>query len=175
MREYYRLWRRSWAQRIVKSVPHAIPGLCGMLTHTNLCRMSRACSRSLLSLLMLWQLLASVVAHPLPVATAAHAEIDQTSHAAVMPADCPHEHMQMSDGERAADIQNDHHAGAADGAHHTGNSCHSACKCPCAGTPALAFIASDVPGTVPEHPVSAPEFQSLLFAPVASLLRPPIA
>ncbi len=123
--------------------------------------MSRLLPRSLLSLLMIWQLLASVLAHPLPVAMAGHADMNRVV-ASAMQSDCPH-HPQASMTSVPADHTD------------TGHSCHSGCKCPCAGTPALMFVLPTLPAALPEHPLDNINFQSLPLAPVATLLRPPIA
>lgn len=112
---------------------------------------------------MIWQLLASVLAHPLPMVAAEHADMGHAV-ASQMQSDCPHHHMQASlTSVPAADHPD------------TGHSCHSVCKCPCAGTPALMFVLPTLPGVLPEHPLDNVDFQSPSLAPVATLLRPPIA
>jgi hypothetical protein len=113
---------------------------------------------------MVWQLLASVLAHPLPVAMGAHADVDHVTDASMVSNDCPHHHQQAAtDGHPVTADQRD-----------TGHACHSGCKCPCAGTPALMFVLPTLPVAVSEHPLGSADFHSLPSAPVASLLRPPI-
>ena len=124
--------------------------------------------RSLLSLLMIWQLLASVLAHPLPVAMSAHvgmhsSAIDMAIDAvAMMPSDCPHHHSQQLQSAVPTD---DHQAGHA---------CHAVCKCPCAGTAALMFALPSVSLAVSDSPLMLVDFYNPPLAPVANLLRPPI-
>jgi hypothetical protein len=109
---------------------------------------------------MLWQLLASVLAHPLPV-TAVH---DERATAAVRAENsAEHEHCADAGMTPAAERAMQPHA------------CQSACKCPCAGTPALAFALPIVAAALPEHPLGVSAFTSLSAPLVANLLRPPIA
>jgi hypothetical protein len=109
---------------------------------------------------MLWQLLASVLTHPLPI-TAVH----EGSAAAVIRAENSTEHKHCA------------HAGMTSAAERTmqPHACQSACKCPCAGTPALTFALPVVPTALPDHPLSVSAFASLSAPLVANLLRPPIA
>jgi hypothetical protein len=127
----------------------------------------RALSRSLLSLLMIWQLLASALAHPIQVPDARHA--DQVAMMAAMP-EHPHCAQAASHdhtGDHAGMLMTEHAAGHA-------HCCQLACKCPCASTPALAIALPVMPAASPDHALSMVSFSSLPAPPVANLLRPPI-
>lgn len=115
---------------------------------------------------MLWQLLASALAHPLPIAAdthhSGHHEMSQTLTATVMADDCPHQQQQPPLKNHAPDEKD------------TGHACQTACKCPCASTPALTFVLPTLPQMVASTPVSHIDFHSLPHSAIANLLRPPI-
>lgn len=168
----------------------AAPGLCDAVTGTNLHPMpNRALSRSLLSLLILWQLLASVLAHPLPIAPAqapADPVIEAVATSEMAMDDCPHaahhDHADMLTAAQQPESQATHdqtthtdHQSDAPSAQHSGHSCQTACKCPCAGTPALGFSLPDFSAALPGSTCSVVDTSVLTAPPLANLLRPPIA
>lgn len=123
--------------------------------------------RILLSLLMLWQLSASVLAH----------SIMETPKATAVTSEHCHEQMQNM-GNASMDLQMQNSAAHAPSHSHGSplhsDGCKSGCKCPCAGTPALSFV-------LPAAVIAAPEALSAsLFVAgfdstsLANLLRPPI-
>jgi|GEM_PF-2947572 len=80
--------------------------------------------------------------------------------------DCPHRHAELMHASFSdTDVDNQSNQR---------HSCHSVCKCPCAGTPALVFLLPALPAMLAAQSVANIAFQSLPAAPVASLLRPPI-
>jgi hypothetical protein len=113
---------------------------------------------------MVWQLLASVVAHPLPAAMSAHVGVDGSAidAPAMMSSDCPHHHAQQLQSAAQTDD------------HRSGHACHAVCKCPCAGTAALMSALPSVSVAVSDSPVMHVDFYNPPLAPVANLLRPPI-
>lgn len=127
-------------------------------------------SRLLLCLLMLWQLGASVLAHPIDGLQAAAAPAVETP--------C-HEHDMH---EHDMDAMSDHHRSAGETAApdaerqqapaHDG--CKSTCKCACANTPALSFV---LPQNVPVAPslrILPQPLHSIDALSPGRLLRPPI-
>lgn len=127
----------------------------------------RALSRILLSLLMLWQLSASVLAHPIMGLEGKSEQAVETS------AEPCHEHldgMDMSD----MDMQQMDHADREPASSIHTDGCKAACKCPCAGTPALSFVLPTGVIVAPEA-IAPPLFTSGFESPsLAHLLRPPI-
>jgi hypothetical protein len=122
----------------------------------------RPASSLFASLLVLFQLLVSPLAHAAPAADSDCAPTGQTTHKATSGmmdcGDCP-------DGHAPAPSD------ASGGDHHCRT--HAACTCPCAHTPALGairlFVASPTPPNSAVGNLAAPTFDSPLF----DFLRPP--
>ena len=131
--------------------------------------MSRRCvSRYLLSVLMLWQLFASVFAHPLGLSQQATATAQST-----MGAEHCHEHalhLPEMNGMDMSGVRVD--ADHAQAMH--GDSCKSACKCPCAGTPALSFVLDFFAPVCHEAVYAAALTDGIASQPPSKRLRPPI-
>ena len=126
----------------------------------------RICSRTWLSLLLIWQLLASALAHPLDMAMPAaahpehlhaihHAEVIQTEMAMSGILTAQHDAVAMQDV----------------GVKHP---CKSVCKCPCGGTPALMRAAPSVAAPLPEAYIRLPQPMLAPNTVINKLLRPPI-
>jgi hypothetical protein len=127
----------------------------------------RFLSRILLSLLMLWQLSASVLAHPI-MELSPQTTTPSTEHC--------HEHSQAVSGSTAG-IETPN--GLSQATHHHGVSTHSdgckaGCKCPCAGTPALSFVLFAGVMATPESQTFPAFNAGCESASLANLLRPPI-
>ncbi|MGC3980901.1 MAG: hypothetical protein QM808_06570 [Steroidobacteraceae bacterium] len=158
---------------------------------------NRVTSRYLLSLLILWQLVASALAHPLelPVHSAPQAVVvDMTvALSAVSESMEEHcaEHQHMSaDADHQMDMESDSQAmdmhamqgdqyydlnGHDSSGHASQHPCKSACKCPCAGTPALVASLPTLAVSKPEGIVLMPMTLAPRSMAPAKLLRPPIA
>lgn len=123
-------------------------------------------SRLLVCLLVLWQLSASVLAHPIEGLQAA---VEAESAVA---APC-HEHMNAmshdhrSAGETAAADTEHQQSPAHDG-------CKSSCKCACANTPALSFVLPQNAPIVPGDRISPQFLHSIDTLSPGRFLRPPI-
>ncbi|MGE0115234.1 MAG: hypothetical protein AB7T07_10180 [Steroidobacteraceae bacterium] len=131
----------------------------------------RVFPRSLLSLLLLWQLLASVLAHPLPVAS--HAMTGEVAIIAtnnIEAAEHCAEHQNVMHSEQLANAQLHDEAQSQLMTH----PCKSLCKCPCAGTPALAAALPVLGLSRPDALLLVPSTPGYGAAVPAKLLRPPI-
>ncbi|MGC4091996.1 MAG: hypothetical protein QM756_29750 [Polyangiaceae bacterium] len=137
----------------------------------------RLFTRSLLSLLIVWQLLASALAHPLelpvaPVQGSVTAEQDVQPMAMddmvamdemTMEEHCAEHPLAHADSQAQADQTGMNHP------------CKSACKCPCAGTPALMAALPTLAMPRPEGLLVLPMHLAHPLTVPVKLLRPPIA
>ena len=151
----------------MRLVPESAPDYSRLMSH-------RILPRCLLSLLLVWQLLASALAHPLQLPQ--RADDSAVSHAMRVSAaameDCPQHHQAMMQDEVAGETAGMAAADADDLARH---SCKSACKCPCPGTPALMAVLPALEASPPQSFLLLPQPAAPLLSVSARLLRPPIA
>lgn len=116
--------------------------------------MHRPLSRLLLSLLILWQLLASVIAHPLP------ASLNESASAINMQMHSEHCAQHPSDNDSLLK--------------HQYSGCGANCHCPCAGTAALTMTLPMMPPPMAATLIDVlPDTVEHSYLP-AMPLRPPI-
>lgn len=147
-------------------MPEFVPDYSRRMSH-------RILPRCLLSLLLVWQLLASALAHPLQLPQ--RADEAAISHATQMNAaameECPQHHQAMMQGEVAGETTG---LAAADADDLVKHPCKSACKCPCAGTPALMAVLPALEAMPLQSFLLLPQIAAPLLSVSARLLRPPI-